>query len=140
MLLPRDLICPLFVDKNAQKSVAIPSLPGFYRHTVETAVSEVEAIMELGIPAVIIFGVPREKDETGSSALSGIVQDTIRAIKTDVSDATVIADVCLCDYTTDGWCGIHNEQGILDVPTLETSNGSQRHTRAPVPTSSRRQR
>jgi len=119
-LLPRDLICPLFVDENAQKPVAIPSLPGFYRHTVETAVSEVEAIVELGIPAVIIFGVPREKDETGSSALSGIVQDTIRAIKTDVSDATVIADVCLCDYTTDGWCGIINDsQEILDAPTLE---------------------
>jgi porphobilinogen synthase len=118
-LLPRDLICPLFVDENAQEPVAIPSLPGFYRHTVETAVSEVEAIMELGIPAVIIFGVPREKDETGSSALSGIVQDTIRAIKTNVSDAKVIADVCLCDYTTDGWCGINDSEEILDAPTLE---------------------
>jgi porphobilinogen synthase len=119
-LLPSDLICPLFVDENAQKPVAIPSLPGFYRHTVETAVSEVEAITELGVPAVIVFGVPRSKDETGSAALKGIVQDTISAIKTHVPAATVIADVCLCEYTSHGHCGIVNEKGtILNGPTLE---------------------
>jgi len=119
-LLPSDLICPLFVDENAQKPMAIPSLPGFYRHTVETAVSEVEAITELGVPAVIVFGVPRSKDETGSAALKGIVQDTISAIKTQVPAATVIADVCLCEYTSHGHCGIVNEKGtILNGPTLE---------------------
>jgi porphobilinogen synthase len=119
-LLPRDLICPLFVDENAKKPIPIPSLPGFYRHTVETAVSEVEAIMELGIPAVIVFGVPRHKDDTGSSALSGIVQDAITAIKSDVPGATVIADTCLCEYTSHGHCGIVNEAGaILNGPTLE---------------------
>jgi len=119
-LLPRDLICPLFVDENAQKPVPIPSLPGFYRHTVETAVSEVEAIRELGIPAVIVFGVPRHKDDTGSSALSGIVQDAISAIKSDVPEATVIADTCLCEYTSHGHCGIVNEAGaILNGPTLD---------------------
>jgi porphobilinogen synthase len=119
-LLPNDLICPLFVDENAKKPVPIPSLPGFYRHTVETAVSEVEAIMELGIPAVIVFGVPRHKDDTGSSALSGIVQDAITAIKSDVPGATVIADTCLCEYTSHGHCGIVNEAGaILNGPTLE---------------------
>lgn len=119
-LLPRDLICPLFVDENAQKPVPIPSLPGFFRHTVETAVSEVDAIWELGIPAVIVFGVPRHKNDTGSSALSGIVQDTISAIKSDVPEATVIADTCLCEYTSHGHCGIVNEAGaILNGPTLE---------------------
>jgi porphobilinogen synthase len=119
-LLPSDLICPLFVDENAQKPVAIPSLPGFYRHTVETAVSEAETITELGVPAVIVFGVPRSKDETGSAALNGIVQDTISAIKTQVPAATVIADACLCEYTTHGHCGIVNEKGtILTGPTLE---------------------
>ena len=117
---PDDLICPLFVDENAQKPEVIHSLPGFYRHTVETAVTEVEAISELGIPAVIVFGVPRTKDETGSSALSGIVQDTIRAIKTQVRAITIIADVCLCEYTSHGHCGIINETGtILNGPTLE---------------------
>lgn len=117
---PDDLICPLFVDENAQKPEVIPSLPGFYRHTVETAVTEVEAISELGIPAVIVFGVPRTKDETGSSALSGIVQDTIRAIKTQVRAITIIADVCLCEFTSHGHCGIINDTGtILNGPTLE---------------------
>jgi len=117
---PDDLICPLFVDENAQKPEAIPSLPGFYRHTVETAVTEIETISELDIPAVIVFGVPRSKDETGSSALSGIVQDTISAIKTQVPATTVIADVCLCEYTSHGHCGIINETGtILNGPTLE---------------------
>jgi porphobilinogen synthase len=100
--------------------VPIPSLPGFFRHTVETAVSEVDAIWELGIPAVIVFGVPRHKNDTGSSALSGIVQDTISAIKSDVPEATVIADTCLCEYTSHGHCGIVNEAGaILNGPTLE---------------------
>jgi porphobilinogen synthase len=95
-LLPSDLICPLFVDENAKKPVAIPSMPGFYRHTAETAVSEAEAITELG------------------------VQDTISAIKTQVPTATVIADVCLCEYTSHGHCGIVNEKGmILNGPTLE---------------------
>ncbi len=119
-LLPSDLICPLFVDENAQEPIAIPSMPGFYRHTVDTAVSEAEIITELGIPAVIVFGVPQFKDETGSSALSGIVQDTISAIKTHVPAATVIADVCLCEYTSHGHCGIVNETGtIVNGPTLE---------------------
>ncbi|MGZ4881241.1 MAG: porphobilinogen synthase [Halobacteriota archaeon] len=119
-LLPSDLICPLFVDENARKPIAIPRLPGFYRHTVETAVSEAEAVTELGVPAVIVFGVPRSKDETGSAALSGIVQDTINAIKTQVPAATVIADVCLCEYTSHGHCGIVNKEGtILNPPTLE---------------------
>jgi porphobilinogen synthase len=118
-LLTSDLICPIFVDENAREPVAISSLPGFYRHTVESAVAEAETIANLGIPAVILFGVPRRKDETGSSALSGIVHDTISAIKKDVPNLTVIADVCLCEYTDHGNCGIVDETGaILNGPTL----------------------
>ena len=117
---PRDLICPLFVDENLRAPVSIPSLAGFSRHTVETAILEAEEITELGIPAVIVFGVPRHKDETGSSALSGIVQDTISAIKANVPKATVIADTCLCEYTSHGHCGIIDETGtIRHDPTLE---------------------
>ena len=67
-----DLICPLFVDENLRAPVPIPSLPGFSRHTVETAMLEAEEVTELGIPAIIVFGVPRHKNHTGSSALSGI--------------------------------------------------------------------
>ena len=115
-----DLICPLFVDENLRAPIPIPALPGFSRHTVETAILEVEEITELGIPAVIVFGVPRHKDDTGSSALSGIVQDTIRAIKADVSKATIIADTCLCEYTSHGHCGIVDEaHAIRTGPTLE---------------------
>jgi porphobilinogen synthase len=118
-LLTSDLICPIFVDENAKKPVAISSLPMFYRHTVESAAAEAEIIANLDIPGVILFGVPRRKDETGSSALSGIVQDAISAIKKDVPGLTVIADVCLCEYTSHGHCGIVDEAGaILNGPTL----------------------
>jgi porphobilinogen synthase len=118
-LLAGDLICPIFVDENARKPVAISSLPTFYRHTVESAVIEAETVANLGIPAIILFGVPRRKDETGSSALSGIVQDTVSAIKKNVPGLTVIADVCLCEYTSHGHCGILDETGaILNGPTL----------------------
>ena len=118
-LVTSDLICPIFVDETAREPVAISSLPAFYRHTVESAVAEAETIANLGIPAVIIFGVPQGKDETGSSALSGIVQDTVGAIKKHVPRLTVIADVCLCEYTSHGHCGIVDETGtILNGPTL----------------------
>jgi len=117
---PHDLICPLFVDENLRAPVSIPSLPGFSRHTVETAILEAEEVTKLGIPAVIVFGVPRHKDETGSSALSGIVQDTISAIKANVPKATIIADTCLCEYTSHGHCGIVDDAGtIRRYPTLE---------------------
>jgi len=116
----QDLICPLFVDENLRTPAPIRSLPGFCRHTVETAVREAADILELGIPAVIVFGVPRDKDETGSSALSGVVQDTISAIKTSVPELTIIADTCLCEYTSHGHCGIIDEAGVIRTePTLD---------------------
>lgn len=118
-LLTSDLICPIFVDENVRKPVAIKSLPTFCRHTVESATAEAETIANLRIPAVILFGVPRRKDETGSSALGGIVHDTVSAIKKNVPELTIIADVCLCEYTSHGQCGIVDETGaILNGPTL----------------------
>ena len=125
-LLTSDLICPIFVDENVRDPVAITNLPQFFRHTVESAVTEAETIANLGIPAVILFGVPQRKDETGSSALSGIVHDTISAIKNNVPDLAVIADVCLCEYTSHGQCGIVDETGaILNGPTLEHATKSR---------------
>ncbi len=115
-----DLICPLFVDENLERPVKITSLPGFYRHTAESAAHEAGTIADLGIPAVLVFGVPRSKDETGSAALSGIVQDTILEIKRDVPNITIIADVCLCEYTSHGHCGILDKIGAIQGdPTLE---------------------
>ncbi len=115
-----DLICPLFVDENLERPVKITSLPGFYRHTVESAAAEAGTIADLGIPALLVFGVPHSKDDTGSAALSGVVQDAISEIKRDVPKITVIADVCLCEYTSHAHCGILDEKGIIqDEPTLE---------------------
>ncbi|MGZ4930149.1 MAG: porphobilinogen synthase [Halobacteriota archaeon] len=115
-----DLICPLFVDENLDRPVKIASLPGFYRHTVESAVLEAGAVADLGLPAIFIFGVPRYKDEAGSAALSGVVQNTISEIKAQVPELTIIADVCMCEYTSHGHCGIINKNGtIANEPTLE---------------------
>ncbi|MGZ4931622.1 MAG: porphobilinogen synthase [Halobacteriota archaeon] len=115
-----DLICPLFVDENLERPAKIASLPGFYRHSVESAVHEAGTVADLGLPAILIFGVPRYKDETGSAALSGVVQDTISDIKAQVPGVTIIADLCLCEYTNHGHCGVVDEEGIIaDGPTLE---------------------
>ncbi len=117
---PNDLVCPLFVDENLKQPTAIASLPGFSRHTVESATHEAGVIADLGIPALLLFGLPRFKDETGSAALSGVVQHTITDIKRHVPGITVIADLCLCEYTSHGNCGVVDNQGaILDEPTLE---------------------
>ncbi len=114
-----DLICPLFVDENLEGPAKIASLPGFYRHTSESAVCEAGAIADLGLPALLVFGVPRSKDQTGSTALSGVVQDTISEIKRQVPNIVVIADVCLCEYTSHGHCGVIDEKGVIkDDPTL----------------------
>lgn len=115
-----DLICPLFVDENLERPAKIASLPGFYRNTVESAVHEAGTIADLGLPAILVFGVPRYKDETGSAALSGVVQDTICEIKAQAPGVTIIADLCLCEYTSHGHCGVVDETGaIVDEPTLE---------------------
>ncbi|MDD1721129.1 MAG: porphobilinogen synthase [Euryarchaeota archaeon] len=115
-----DLICPLFVDENLERPTNIASLPEFDRHTVESAVHEAGTVADLGIPAILLFGVPRHKDETGSASLSGVVQDTISEIKRQVPGVTIIADVCLCEYTSHGHCGVVDEKGvIMDEPTLE---------------------
>ncbi len=115
-----DLICPLFVDETLERPAKIASLPGFCRHTVESAVHEAGTIADLGLPAILVFGVPRYKDETGSTALSGVVQDTISEIKAQVPGVTIIADLCLCEYTSHGHCGVVDETGVIvDEPTLE---------------------
>ncbi|HYA60609.1 MAG TPA: porphobilinogen synthase [Candidatus Acidoferrum sp.] len=114
-----DLIYPIIVDDTIKNPTEIVSLPGLFRHTTETAVSEAANASELGVPAIILFGVPSYKDETGSSALTGIVQDSIREIKRQIPRLVVIADVCLCEYTSHGHCGLVDQEGYLAVdPTL----------------------
>jgi porphobilinogen synthase len=97
-------------------------MPGIYQLSVDEAVREAETAVSLGIPAVILFGIPAEKDPVGREnfAPGGIVQQAIRAIKTAVPDLVVITDVCLCEYTDHGHCGLVSPEGtILNDPTLE---------------------
>jgi porphobilinogen synthase len=105
----RDFIYPLFVRHGSGRS-EIRSMPGVYQLSVEDAVREAESAARLEIPAVILFGIPAEKDPIGleNFADDGIVQQAIRAIKKEIPEMVVVTDVCLCEYTDHGHCGILN--------------------------------
>jgi porphobilinogen synthase len=126
----RDFIYPLFV-RHGQGRNEIRSMPGIFQLSMEEAVREAEAALRLGVNAVILFGIPAEKDPIGleNFAQDGIVQQAIRAIKKEIPEMVVITDVCLCEYTDHGHCGILNtgehfqaslpEGYVLNDPTLE---------------------
>lgn len=103
----KDLIMPLFVRPGNGIKSEISSMPGNYQFSVDTLVEEIKEIATLGIPGVILFGIPDSKDELGIEAYAddGIIQKAIRAIKENVSDILVITDVCMCEYTNHGHCG-----------------------------------
>ena len=119
----KDLICPIFVDETISKPFEINSMPGIFRQSLDTVADEAASISELGIPAIIIFGIPSEKDETGTHAYGDddVVQKAVRAIKSQVgNDLIVMTDLCLCEYTSHGHCGMVSENHeILNDPTLE---------------------
>lgn len=127
---PRDFIYPLFV-RHGEGKTPIASMPGIAQLSVAEAVRETEQAAELGIPAVILFGIPAEKDPIGleNFAEDGIVQQAIRAIKKAIPEMVVVTDVCLCEYTDHGHCGILNtgehfqmslpEGYVLNDPTLD---------------------
>jgi len=102
-----DLVAPVFVDATTEERVPIESMPGHERVPVEEAVARVEEVLETGVEAVMLFGIPASKDESGSRAWAadGVVQEATRRI-TDQTDAYVITDVCLCEYTEHGHCGV----------------------------------
>ncbi len=104
----KDLIMPMFVKEGISVKKEIKSMPGIYQFPLKEASAQARKIYNSGIPAVILFGIPASKDETGSSAYAedGIVQEAIRVIKKKVPGLCVIADVCLCEYTSHGHCGI----------------------------------
>ncbi len=108
-----DLVMPLFVCPGERVKEEIPSMPGNFRLSVDELISEVSEIDALGIPAVILFGIPETKDSLGSEAYSpeGIVQRALRAIKSEKPDVIVITDVCLCEYTDHGHCGVVRRTG-----------------------------
>ncbi len=111
-----DLVMPLFVEEDLDAAVAIEAMPGVSRLPVAGAVAEAGEVAALGIPAILLFGVPAEKDEEGSGAWAddGIVQQATRAIKAAHPDLIVIADLCLCEYTSHGHCGLLDASGDVD--------------------------
>jgi porphobilinogen synthase len=116
-----DLIMPLFVVHGRGVREEIAPMPGNFRLSVDELVKEVKEIAALGIPGIILFGIPEAKDAYGSEAYAsdGIIQQAIRAIKDSVSDLVVIADTCLCEYTSHGHCGVVEEGRVRNDPTLE---------------------
>ena len=112
-----DLIAPLFVREGIDEPAPITSLPGVVQHTRESLRKEVHELAELGVPAVILFGVPATKDATGSGAWDpdGIVQLALRDLRSDIGDALVVmADLCLDEYTDHGHCGVVDAHGQVD--------------------------
>ena len=114
---PDDLIAPLFIREGIDQPNPIESLPGVVQHTVDSARREAAELTALGVPAVILFGVPATKDATGSQSCDpdGIVQVALRALKADLGDDLVlIADLCVDEYTDHGHCGIVRDDGTVD--------------------------
>jgi len=120
-LRPSDLIYPLFVSETETGRSAIPSMPGVDRLSVAELAREASAAWEEGIRAVLLFGIPAERDETGSSAVAadGVVQTAVRELKGTLPDLVVITDVCLCEYMSHGHCGLVHEGEVVNDPTLE---------------------
>ncbi len=121
-LTPSDLIYPLFIKEGISKEEPITSMPGQSQWPVEEVAAQAEEAASLGIPAVILFGIPETKDEAATSAYAedGITQKATRAIKGALGDdLVVIADVCLCEYMSHGHCGLIEGGEILNDPTLE---------------------
>ena len=129
-LSPKDLICPVFVEDGIQTKKQIQSMPAIERFPLSDIVNEVDAIAELGIPAVMLFGIPQNKDDEGTSAFvdHGIIQRAISEIRKNFGDKiAIMADVCLCQYTSSGHCGlvkgelIDNDSSIATLSKIAVS-------------------
>ncbi|HXG20465.1 MAG TPA: porphobilinogen synthase [Methylomirabilota bacterium] len=116
-----DLIMPLFIVPGTRITNPIASMPGIAQLSVDRAVDECKAIRDLGIPGVILFGIPDHKDAVGSDAYhdNGIIQRALRAIKEEVPGLLLVTDVCFCEYTDHGHCGIIKGQDVDNDATLE---------------------
>lgn len=110
-----DLISPLFINENIKHRNPIKMMPGIYQESPQTLLQEVERRVNLGLTSVILFGIPSHKDENGTSAFQdkGVIQNAIRDIKSHFPHLIVIADCCLCEYTSHAHCGVHTN-GCLD--------------------------
>ncbi|MGB9809799.1 MAG: porphobilinogen synthase, partial [Caldanaerobacter sp.] len=117
----KDLIYPLFVVEGEGVKAEVRSMPGVYHFSVDLLIEEIKEVKDLGIPAVLLFGVTSQKDEFGTYAYKedGIVQRAVRAIKEKINDVAVITDVCMCGYTSHGHCGIVEDGEIVNDKTLD---------------------
>lgn len=132
-LRPDDLILPLFVRPGKGVRQPISSMPGHSQLSIDLLIKEVEEAKSLGILGVILFGIPERKDEMGSEAYAedGIIQRALRAIKEKVEGILIITDVCLCEYTSHGHCGVVREGRVLNDETLDLlSRQALSHARA----------
>ncbi len=120
-LRPEDMIYPMFSAFGKDIKKEIVSMPGIYQQSIEHIVTEAKEVYELGIPAVILFGIPETKDALGQDAYSdtGIIQETIKAIKAAVPKLLVITDVCMCEYTDHGHCGVIKDGDVDNDETLK---------------------
>ncbi|MBV9690928.1 MAG: porphobilinogen synthase [Ktedonobacteraceae bacterium] len=116
-----QLVYPLFIAEGIVEPCEIAAMPGIMQWPLEHLGREAERIARLGIPAVLLFGIPNEKDSVGSQAYhaQGIIQQAIRRLKSDTPDTLVITDVCLCEYTDHGHCGVVANGGVQNDETLE---------------------
>jgi porphobilinogen synthase len=132
-LSPDNLICPLFVTFGMGVRKEISSMPGCFQESVDEIIKHAKEVYSLGIPSILLFGIPEHKDEIGSSAYDehGVVQEAVRAVKDKVPDLFVITDVCMCEYTSHGHCGVIKNGEVLNDETLELlSKESVSHARA----------
>lgn len=116
----KDLILPMFVIEGSDIKQEIPSMPGVFRFSPDKLIPEVTEIASLGIPGVILFGIPEHKDESGSAAYNprGVIQQAVYKIKKSVPELLVITDICLCEYTSHGHCGIITDDEVDNDRTL----------------------
>ena len=120
-LTPRDLILPLFVTGGEGVRRAVESMPGVFNTSVDGVLADAREAFQLGIPAVLLFGIPETKDERGSSGWDdeGVVQRAVRALRAELPELVVITDVCLCEYTSHGHCGVVRDGTVSNDETLE---------------------
>jgi porphobilinogen synthase len=116
-----DLIYPMFVMPGKNKKVPVTSMPGIYKQSIDTLIKEIREAKKLGIKAILLFGIPESKDEMGTQGYDehGIIQKALREIKKKVKDIIVITDVCMCEYTSHGHCGIIKDGDVDNDETLQ---------------------
>jgi porphobilinogen synthase len=118
---PSDFIYPVFIAEGKNVRNEIKSMPGIYQLSQENAVKECEEALKLGVKSVILFGIPNHKDETGTGAIDpyGVIQNAVRAIKSALPEIVLVTDVCLCEYTSHGHCGVIENGKVNNDKTLE---------------------